>query len=242
MKKKQLLTLTILSLLAAAGSASAQDFFSVRDLFNNLSCNILCVIEYVILAVSAVVCVLSAARYMSSDDPQVRHDMRNNMIYAVAGILLVFAGVPAVNAMVNQMKSPFNCVSCSPDSQLFRLAAEAFSCRIICLTQYAAGLVLVLVLVFAGLRYMISGDDPAARHRMIGWIKNALIGIIIVILAVPALNAISEGSANPLNCDCTNGGTGLVYASAQTIISTSAPSANAAVKYIPALSLDYLCS
>ncbi len=211
MERKYLPAAIALFLTASAGMAYAQDFFAVRDLFNNIACNVICVIEYAILAVSAVVTVLSAARYMSSDDPQVRHDMRNNMIYAITGILLVFAGVPAVNAMVNQMKSPFNCVYCSPDAQLFKVVAEAFSCKIICLTQYLASLVLVLVLMSAGIRFMLSGDDPEARSRMIGWIKNALVGIVIVILAVPVLNYIAEGSGTPLKCDCVNGGTGLSY-------------------------------
>jgi succinate dehydrogenase/fumarate reductase cytochrome b subunit len=210
-ERKYLPAAIALLLAASAGIASAQDFFAARDLFNNIACNIVCVIEYTILAVSAVVSVLSAARYMSSDDPSVRHDMRNNMIYAIAGIFLVFAGIPAVNAIANQMKSPFYCITCSPDSQLFRAVAETFSCKIICLTQYLAGLVLVLVLILAGIRYMLSGDDPAARSHMIGWIKNALIGIVIIILAVPVLNYITEGAGTSLECDCTKGGTSLSY-------------------------------
>ena len=205
MEKKYLPVLLSLFLLAIC-SVSAENFFAARDLFNNIACNIICVIEYMILAICAVTVVLSGARYMSSDDPIVRIDMRKNFIYAIVGLLFVFAGIPAMNALVNQTKSPFYCISCSPDAQAFKLVAETISCHIICLVQLVAGMVLVLIVVFAGLRYTISGDDPTTRHDMLNWIKNAIAGILIIILAVPVLNYITEGSGTPLECDCISNG------------------------------------
>jgi len=55
---------------------AAQDFFAARDLFNTIACNILCIIEYSILALCAATIVISGARYMSSDDPTTRTNMR----------------------------------------------------------------------------------------------------------------------------------------------------------------------
>ncbi|MFZ2455796.1 MAG: pilin [Candidatus Altiarchaeia archaeon] len=184
----------------------AQNYFAARDLFNNIACNVICVIEYIILAVCAVTCVLSGARYMASDEPSVRGDMRKNFIYAVVGLFLVFAGIPALNAFVNQTRSPFYCISCSPDSYLFKIVTETLSCRIICLVQYIAGLLLVLILVFAGLRYIVSGEDPKARHDMLTLIKNALIGMLIVILAVPVLNYLADGTGTSFECECSSSG------------------------------------
>jgi len=239
MEKKYLPVLLFLFLLAIC-SVSAENFFAARDLFNNIACNIICVIEYMILAICAVTVVLSGARYMSSDDPIVRGDMRKNFIYAVLGLFLVFAGIPVMNALVNQTKSPFYCISCSPDAQTFKLVAETISCHIICLVQLVAGMVLVLIVVFAGLRYMVSGDDPKTRHDMLNWIKNAFAGILIIILAVPALNVITEGSGTPLECDCTSsGGGGLLSALYGGSASTApAPAANAAVGIAPAPPAD----
>jgi hypothetical protein len=205
MEKKHLPILLSLILLASF-PAYAESFFGVRDLFNNIACNIICVIEYIILAVCAVTCVLSGARYMSSDDPAVRGDMRKNFMYAVIGLFLVFVGIPVMNALVNQTKSPFYCISCSPDSQLFKLVAETISCHIICLVQLVAGTILVLILVFSGLRYMISGEDPKARHDALNRIKSGIIGILIIILAVPVLNYIADGTGTQLECECITGG------------------------------------
>jgi cytochrome bd-type quinol oxidase subunit 2 len=220
METKHLLTLTLFLLVAGAVSSYSQDFFAARDLFNNIACNIICAIEYVILAVCALAAVLSGARYMSSDDPHVREDMRKNIKYAVVGIILVFAGIPAINAMVNQTRSPLSCSTCSPDAQVFKIAAETFSCRIICLVQLVAGSILALIVVLAGIRYIASGEDPAARHSMMDWIKNALIGMFIIALAVPVLNYISEGSAAPLNCDCAGAGA-VLPDSGRTIMSVA---------------------
>jgi hypothetical protein len=201
MDKKYLPVLLSLFLLAI-GTAYAEGFFEVRDLFNNIACNVVCVIEYMILAICAVTVVLSGARYMASDDPKVRGDMRRNFKYAFVGLILVFAGIPAINALVNQTRSPLYCVSCSPDAQVFKYVAETLSCRIICLTQLVAGTILVLITIFAGLRYMITGDDPKARHEALTWLKSALVGIFIIIFAVPAINYLAEGTGTPLECEC----------------------------------------
>lgn len=251
MEKKYLPVLLSLLLLASA-SACAQNFFAARDLFNNIACNIICVIEYMIFAVCAVTAVLSGARYMSSDDPVVRTSMRKNLEYALVGLFLVLAGIPAMNALVNQTKSPFYCVSCSPDAQVFKLVAETISCNIICLTQLAAGTILVLIVVLAGLRYSISGDDPKTRHNMLDWVKNAMFGLVIIILAVPALNYLAEGTGTQFECDCTSGGGGglmsAIYGGSGGVLSAinggsvapaaPAPAANAVVGIAPAPPAD----
>lgn len=203
MERRYLLILAFFFMAAGADASVTQDYFAARDTFNNIACNIICVIEYVIVAACALTIVLSAARYMSSDDPNVRGDMRKNFQYALIGLILVFGGIPAMNAMANQTKSPLYCTACSPDSQLFKAIAQTFSCRIICLVQLVAGSILALIIVLSGLRYMASGNDPAARHNAIAQIKNGLIGILIIALAVPVLNYISSGSAAPLNCNCS---------------------------------------
>jgi hypothetical protein len=234
MEKKYLPVLLSLFLITI-GQAYAEEYFAVRDLFNNIACNIICVIEYVILAACAVTIVLSGARYMSSDDPTVRTDMRRNLKYAMLGLVLVFAGIPTINALVNQTKSPFFCITCSPDAQLFKIVAETMSCRVICLVQYVAGMILVLILAFAGLRYMLSGDDPKTRHDMMSWIKNALVGVLIVILAVPVLNEITDWTGTSLECDCSAGGGGLLselYGG--NFAPATAPAASAAVGIAPA--------
>jgi len=181
---------------------AAQDFFAARDLFNTIACNILCIIEYSILALCAATIVISGARYMSSDDPTTRTNMRKNIEYALAGLILIFGGIPIINAIVSQMKSPFYCVSCSPDAELFRIIAETFSCRIICLVQMIAGTLLAFIIIASGIRYTTSGNNPEARHKALTWIKNAAIGLLVIILAVPVLNYLSEEDGIELSCDC----------------------------------------
>jgi len=65
-----------------------------------------------------------------------------------------------------------------------------------------AGTLLAFIIIASGIRYTTSGNNPEARHKALTWIKNAAIGLLVIILAVPVLNYLSEEDGIELSCDC----------------------------------------
>ncbi len=57
-------------------------------------------------------------------------------------------------------------------------------CRIFQIIFYIAGAITALVIVVAGIKWIGSGDDPAARGSAKNTIVHAIIGLIIVLIAV----------------------------------------------------------
>ena len=186
----------------------------VKDIFDTIVCNFACFIEYVILAISAAVIVLSGFRYMTSDDPKIRHEMRGYIIYSFIGLFVVVIGLPAMSiyiesaqqSMSTKILAPFNC-ECTPHHQ-FKEFFENISCRTICLIEYITAFIASLIMVVAGIRYMTS-NDPRARKSLRSWMINALIGLLFIALAVPVLNYLTDGAISPLNCDCMNLGSSM---------------------------------
>ncbi len=208
----------------------------LKGVYDSIVCNMACFIEYVILAISAVVIVLSGFRYMTSDDPGVRHSMKSYIMYAMVGLVLVLIALPALNMFVEgsqqgltkKVFASFNC-ACTPHHQIKEFF-DAVSCRVICLFEYVAAFVAALIILVAALRYMSSGD-PHLRAVMRGWVINALVGLLFLGIAIPALNYVTGGAISPLNCDCTNlgsysfviGGTTSKYVAGEACTGTDCP-------------------
>ncbi|MEM4347405.1 MAG: hypothetical protein QW802_02325 [Candidatus Altiarchaeota archaeon] len=57
-------------------------------------------------------------------------------------------------------------------------------CRVFYLIFWATAAIAALVILIAGVKWIGSGDDPSARGAAKGTIVHAIIGLIIVIIAV----------------------------------------------------------
>jgi hypothetical protein len=74
-------------------------------------------------------------------------------------------------------------------------------CSFIVLVELVIGALVSLVVIFAGLKYVLSGDDPGERSAARGIIINGFIGLLVVILSVPVINVLVNGIINGVNCE-----------------------------------------
>ncbi|MEA3255165.1 MAG: TrbC/VirB2 family protein [Candidatus Altiarchaeota archaeon] len=70
------------------------------------------------------------------------------------------------------------------DAGLVKLKLACLICRIMTLFLFVAGAIAALVIVIAGIRWVGSGEDPGARTAAKSSVVSALVGLIIIVLAV----------------------------------------------------------
>jgi hypothetical protein len=85
-------------------------------------------------------------------------------------------------------------------------------CAVINLIQMVVGAIAAIVIIFAGVRWMLSGDDPSARNGAKTIIIGAFVGIIIIAIAIPVINYVTSGMINGVNCDIIPGADAMRYA------------------------------
>jgi hypothetical protein len=78
-------------------------------------------------------------------------------------------------------------------------------CTVINLIQMVTGAIAAIVIIFAGVRWMMSGDDPSARNGAKTAIIGAFVGIIIIAITIPVINLVTSGMINGVNCNIIPG-------------------------------------
>ena len=78
-------------------------------------------------------------------------------------------------------------------------------CLFIRLIWMVTAALAAIVIIFAGLRYLLSGDDAAARSSSKQLIMGAFVGIIIIFIAVPVVNYVVSGFVDSFQCDLISG-------------------------------------
>lgn len=73
-------------------------------------------------------------------------------------------------------------------------------CIFIYLIEVVVGAVASVVIIFMGLKYLTSGDDPHARYMARTGIIAAFTGIIIVAIAVPVVNIFASSLMGTVDC------------------------------------------
>lgn len=114
--------------------------------------------------------------YFFSEDTK---KMKNVRIFL--GILSVFLLISIPTFVVGQ---PFNDQTNVEDDDVLLTVLSCFFCKIFYLLFYFAGAVATLVVVISGIKWIASGDDANARGAARSSIVHAVIGLIIVLVAV----------------------------------------------------------
>ena len=81
-----------------------------------------------------------------------------------------------------------NSVLVSAQSTAVETAISCMACRIMQLVFMIIGMVVTLVIIFAGLKWVGSGEDPDARNQAKQMIIHAIIGLVIIIIAAYAVS------------------------------------------------------
>ncbi len=108
-----------------------------------------------------------------------------NKTLAIFGLLL-FVGVMAIQFVVAM---DFNQTISTEDKATFDQILEPIM-KVYNLVKYSATVLAVIVLLFAGVSYMISGDNPAKREQAKSMITYVVIGLIVIWIAPLLVNFI----------------------------------------------------
>ncbi|MFC2154354.1 pilin [Candidatus Altiarchaeota archaeon] len=91
-------------------------------------------------------------------------------------VVLLFAGFVSAGGMVAAIVSPVSSVVC----MIYRVIIRV------------AGAIAGLVFVIAGVKWVASQDDPGERKQAKETMKNAIIGLIIIVVADEVIQAVSS--------------------------------------------------
>jgi hypothetical protein len=177
-------------------NANGDDIISeIKIQILELGCWLFRFLFYISSAIAALFILLSGFQYITSDSPEMRCEARNRMMYAVVGLIIILIACPLVNYIIDQteiskVKTQIEGTEtkCCPTAgfDLFKLL-EVLICRIIVLIYHIVGAFAALILVIAGVRY-ITAEGPDERENAKRIAVNAIIGLIIVLIAIPLVN------------------------------------------------------
>ena len=107
--------------------------------------------------------------------------------------------------LVGLTLSSFVFAATEPDPSMdVQCVLATLICRVFQLVFYIAGAIAALVIVVAGIKWIGSGDDPSARGQAKSTVVHAVIGLVIVLIAVFLVSWIVAGvtgasMANPIS-------------------------------------------
>lgn len=78
-------------------------------------------------------------------------------------------------------------------------------CSFVYLVETVAAALVSMVIVFAGVKHLVAGDDPSARNSAKTWIVNAFVSILVIFTAVPIINFSTRGMTGQYSCEIAPG-------------------------------------
>jgi hypothetical protein len=206
---KQILPLSILLLAVAASMTQAwtppdlgTSFKTeVQDVLNTLAyfiCTPVCFIFYVVSGIATLAFILAGLRYIAADDPGTRSQLRGFMTSIIVGLVLVILAIPIVNYVISGLLPEIQCTCISEPVENI----GTVFCNLICFLASIGPALCALVMLYGGLRYVTSADDPEARASARNIITNALIGLIIIMIAIPLVNIVISDVLTEVTCYC----------------------------------------
>lgn len=141
--------------------------------------NVLTTAFTILGAISLVIIALQGLRYaMSSGDPQKTKQAKDGILYALAGLIIALMG-----ASITQFT--LGAVLNNADQANTVEGAAAFVRNIAVLISFVTGVVSVIMIILAGIKYALSGGDSQKTASAKNTIIYALIGASIASVAAP---------------------------------------------------------
>ncbi len=206
---KQIIPISILMLAVAASLTQAwtppdlgTNFTTaVQDVLNMLMgfiCMPACIILYLVSGIAVLALALAGLRYITADDPGTRNQLRGFMVSVIVGMVLVVLAIPIVNYVVSGLLPEIECGCISAPIENI----NSLLCNLICSLASIGPALCALVMLYGGLRYVTSADDPGARSAARSIITNALIGLILILIALPLVNIVISDILTKVTCYC----------------------------------------
>lgn len=111
--------------------------------------------------------------------------MKSKQIWSILGLVFLMSLI-AINFV---QAVDFNQDISDEDKATFDEILDPIM-KIYNLIKYSATIIAVLVLVFAGITYMLAGDNPAKREQAKNMIMYVVIGLIVIWIAPLLVNFI----------------------------------------------------
>jgi hypothetical protein len=213
MNKKIYLFIAIISLACLALESAGEpwtpppltwgaDAQKVLDQLMIFICWPACLIIYASSGIAALLLIFSGARYIAADDPGTRAELRRFMIGIMVGFVLVLIAVPIINYIIDSLLPPVTC-ECIPASEVDNI--NTIFCSLISALSTIGPWICALMVVYGGLRYLSSADDPGLRKAAKTTIIGAFVGMVIIMLAIPIVNLVLGDALDRVECEITQG-------------------------------------
>lgn len=115
-------------------------------------------------------------------------------VLTVGGIAASIASAPVAHAQVDSGLEGVSETIVLPDTD-----PRVIATRIINVSLGLIGIILVVIIVYAGFLYMTSGGDAAKTQKALLYIRNAIIGLIIILMAWGITRFVIEGILSATN-------------------------------------------
>ncbi len=200
--RKFFLLFTLLLLLSLSASAQlATDIAAIRDRVVGVACTVLIIIEGVVGFLAVLMFILAAIRWIVSDDPGTRSEIKQRLIHIIIGVVIVIMALELANVIARAAgivgaDQDCNIAGVVDSTATIRGFIGGPICVIIRLLQAFFGIIGMGVLMIAGITWMTS-DDPGQRIKARSMALNAILGLLILMIGIAFLNALFNLSLLP---------------------------------------------
>lgn len=166
-------------------------------------CNLICLFARVAPALSALAFIYGGVRYLvSAEDSSARSAAKKTVVASIVGLVIVLISVPVINLFLSNMLQNVAC-DCFDVADPAKQIAEIL-CSVICMLQAIAPPVAALVILYGGLKYLTSREDPGQRAAARQILLHAIIGLVIVMVAIQVVNLVVLNLLPTFECNCLN--------------------------------------
>ncbi len=180
-----LLLLTLLPSIANAQLSAA--LATIQTKVTEFACTIYRIIQAVVGVLAILMIILAGLKWMTSDDPDSRNEAKSRILYVIVGVVVVLLALDAVNLIAKALGIITTDITCaSLTSTAIPYNIKTVICIVVRVLQAIAGIIAMILLTLAGFKW-IAADSPEDRAGAKKTAVNTILGVLIVILAVPAV-------------------------------------------------------
>jgi hypothetical protein len=195
-----LVNLVLTNLFGQVSCPRCAESDAVRQVIEIL-CKFICLFASIAPAISALVIILGGVRYVTSaEDPAARKAAKTMIVSAIVGLILVMISLSVVNLFVSGIAEDVQC-GCFNIQDPARQISDVL-CTLACTLQMVTPAIAVIVILYGGLKYLTTGDDPGARASARGIVIQAIIGLVFVMLAIEIVNIVILNIMPTFRCNC----------------------------------------
>jgi len=152
----------------------------------DVACVLFTLIQAIAAIIALVVIVLAGIKWATSDEPEGRAHAKSLMIGAIVGFVIILIAGNFVKAMFfgddNALMGDFDCGIAEDSIDDIKGQIEDIGCMLFMTAFFSTGILVSLVIVIAGIKWM-SSESPEDRSTAKRWLIHALVGMVIVLVA-----------------------------------------------------------